>query len=171
MELPSTEVQNLISLIAGAIFGYIVKREKRILKLESVVNELKKDIKGVALFIGTPRALAEQMALENKLKASQLGVDSDQDELDPLSISETDRKETTTKSKGANMKDTIVNILKSLWANHKKKVLAFIMGLIFTALAALSGLSVDEIKEAAHDASKPAISQPAPASVPVLEEK
>ena len=171
MELPSTEVQNLMSLIAGAIFGYIVKREKRILKLESMVREIRKDIKGVALFIGTPRAKAEQLALEMKLKASGLGVDSEQDELDPLSISDDDRKEIKSKSKGASMKDTIINILKSLWANHKKKVLAFIFGLLLSGLAAVSGLSVDEIKEAAHEASKPAVTSPAPASLPALEEK
>lgn len=69
------------------------------------------------------------------------------------------------------MKDTITNILKSLWANHKKKVLAFVFGLLLSGIAAVSGLSLDEVKEAAHDASKPAVSSPAPASIPALEEK
>ena len=171
MQLPPMDISDLIYLIAGTVFGYIVKREKRILRLESLVREIKKDVKGIALVIGTPRAKAEQAALEKKLKAKELGVDSEQDDLDPLSIPEHSRQGSTIKLPEASMKVTVINIFKSLWAIHKKKVLAVVMGLIFTALAALSGLSLDEVKEAAHDASKPAVSQPAPASIPALEEK
>ena len=58
-------IQNLIFLAVGSVVGYFIKKEKRILKLESQVNEMSKDIDGIALFIGTPRALS-------KLKQKQL---------------------------------------------------------------------------------------------------
>lgn len=49
-------------------------------------------------------------------------------------------------------------IVLSLWTKHRKKVIALIMGLAFGALAALTGIPLSEIKDAAKDAA----SAPAP---------
>ncbi len=45
----------------------------------------------------------------------------------------------------------------SIWTNHRKKFIAFILGLLFAGLAAVSGIPLDEIKGAAMDAAKPAV--------------
>lgn len=53
------------------------------------------------------------------------------------------------------MKDFIKNLALNLWQNHRKKLVAFVLGLLFAGLAAISGIPVEEIKEAARDAAKP----------------
>ncbi|CAB4152469.1 hypothetical protein UFOVP610_13 [uncultured Caudovirales phage] len=67
MELPSAELQTFIKFtigifsgFAGIVIGYFIKKEKRILKIEAMLDSLSKDIDGIALFIGTPRALGKQ---------------------------------------------------------------------------------------------------------------
>lgn len=68
------------------------------------------------------------------------------------------------------MKDTLKKIALALWMNHKKKIMAFIFGLLLAGIAALSGIPIEDLKEAAHEASKPAVTQPVgpgPASLPV----
>lgn len=55
------------------------------------------------------------------------------------------------------------NIALGLWNNHRKKLVAFLLGLLFAGLAAISGIPLEEIKDAARDAAKPAVEQPAPA--------
>ena len=57
--------------------------------------------------------------------------------------------------------DKIKAVLLVLWQNHKKKVISFLLGLLFAALAILFGIPMDEIKEAAQEASKPAVVLPA----------
>ena len=65
-------------------------------------------------------------------------------------------------------------IAKTLWEKHRKKVIALIMGLLFAALASVSGIPLSEIQDAAKEAaSKPAeVSQPAVAtpSIPAANE-
>lgn len=63
------------------------------------------------------------------------------------------------------MKDFILNLLKNLWLNHRKKAIAFLLGLLFAGLAAVSGIPLQEIQDAAKEAAnKPApIAAPAPA--------
>lgn len=63
------------------------------------------------------------------------------------------------------------NIGLSLWNNHRKKAIAFLLGLLFAGIAAVSGIPVEEIKDAARDAAKPAPvveqpAQPAPVALP-----
>ncbi len=57
-----------------------------------------------------------------------------------------------------------MEILKSLalnlWTNHRKKLIAFMLGLIFAGAAAISGIPVSEIKDAARDAAGPEVSAP-----------
>lgn len=53
----------------------------------------------------------------------------------------------------------------NLWTNHRKKLITFILGLLFAGLAAVSGIPLEEIKGAAHDASAPA-AVTAPAALP-----
>jgi hypothetical protein len=68
--------------------------------------------------------------------------------------------------------DFIKNIGLSLWNNHRKKLIAFLLGLLFAGIAALSGIPLSEIQDAAKDAAnKPAaIEAPAPAALPVVPE-
>lgn len=61
MEIPSTELQNLIFLIGGAVIGYAIRREKRLLAVEESLKSLEKDIDGIGLILKTPRALAKQL--------------------------------------------------------------------------------------------------------------
>lgn len=67
------------------------------------------------------------------------------------------------------MKDFFKNILLSLWTNHRKKLVAFLLGLLFAGLAAISGIPLEEIKDAARDAAKPAPEAQLvpPAAIPV----
>ena len=63
------------------------------------------------------------------------------------------------------------SIALSLWNNHRKKAIAFLLGLLFAGIAAVSGIPVEEIKDAARDAAKPAPvaeapAVPAPAALP-----
>lgn len=59
----------------------------------------------------------------------------------------------------------------SLWTNHRKKLVTVLMGLIFAGMAAISGIPLDEIKGAAHEASAPGASTPfLPAPAPVTPE-
>lgn len=66
----------------------------------------------------------------------------------------------------------IKEIGKTLWLNHRKKVIAFVLGMLFAGIAAVSGIPLQEIKDAAKDAanqpapavSAPAITAPAPAA-------
>lgn len=82
MTLPSVEAQNLLWMFGGAVFGYIVKREVRIKNLELTQTdileklvELKRDVDGIALFIGTPRAIAmKQKQDEQKGKTDDKAV-------------------------------------------------------------------------------------------------
>lgn len=56
-------------------------------------------------------------------------------------------------------------IALSLWTNHRKKLITFMLGLAFAGLAAISGIPLEEIKSAAQDASKPAPVVSLPAAV------
>ncbi len=70
------------------------------------------------------------------------------------------------------MKDAIMGVLKSLWDNHKKTMLGFLLGLIFSGLALLTGVPVGDIKQIAHDVTTPAATSPAaPAPAPAPAEK
>lgn len=71
---------------------------------------------------------------------------------------------------GHKVKDILVNLGKSLWTKHRKKLIAFILGLLFAGVAALTDIPLSEIQDAARDAasSQPAVEQIAH---PVLEEK
>lgn len=66
------------------------------------------------------------------------------------------------------MKDFVLNILKGLWTNHRKKLVAFLLGLLFAGLAAVTGIPLSEIQDAAKEAAnKPVpVEQPAPATAP-----
>jgi hypothetical protein len=64
------------------------------------------------------------------------------------------------------MKDAVVKLGKVLWANHRKKLLAFLLSLLFAGLAAVSGMPLSEVKEAAQEAAKPAVVDPAPPALP-----
>lgn len=66
------------------------------------------------------------------------------------------------------MKDFILNILKGLWTNHRKKLVAFLLGLLFAGLAAVTGIPLSEIQDAAKEAAnKPVpVEQPAPQALP-----
>lgn len=60
----------------------------------------------------------------------------------------------------------------SLWTNHRKKLVTVLMGLIFAGMAALGGIPIEEIKEAAQEASKPAaVQMTAPVQLPATETK
>ena len=66
-------VVNIICATGGAVFGYILKREIRIATLEvqfknidDKLAAIQNDINGIALFVGTPRALAAKAKTENK---------------------------------------------------------------------------------------------------------
>lgn len=78
--------------------------------------------------------------------------------------------------KGVAIMELLKRIALAVWMNHRKKFIAFVLSLLFGALASLSGMPLSEIKEAAIDAvNKPESSAPAlPAVVapaPVVEEK
>lgn len=68
----------------------------------------------------------------------------------------------------------IKEIAKTLWLNHRKKLIAFLLGLLFAGIAAVSGIPLSEIKDAAKDAANaptpaiaaPAVVAPAPAPEP-----
>lgn len=63
--------------------------------------------------------------------------------------------------------DIVKSIALNLWTNHRKKLITFLLGLLFAAIAAISGIPVQEIKDAAKDAA--AVPSPvviAPASAP-----
>lgn len=60
--------------------------------------------------------------------------------------------------------DFIKEIAKSLWINHRKKFIAIILGLLFAGVAALTGIPVQEIKDAAKDAAN----SQAPISIPAV---
>ena len=64
----------------------------------------------------------------------------------------------------------IKNIGLSLWNNHRKKFIAFILGLLFAGIAAVSGIPLSEIQDAAKDAAnKPAaVEAPAPVALPAV---
>lgn len=47
----------------------------------------------------------------------------------------------------------LVDILKSLWANHRKKIITFVAGLILAGIAMLTGIPLPELKEAVKDAA------------------
>lgn len=65
------------------------------------------------------------------------------------------------------MKDIFKKLALSLWTNHRKKLVAFLLGLLFAGLAAISGIPLEEIQEAAKDAAnKPAPVVVVPASAP-----
>ena len=64
----------------------------------------------------------------------------------------------------------LVELAKTLWLNHRKKVIAFVLGLLFAGLAAISGIPLQEIKDAAKEAASqpsPVVAQPAVAPAPV----
>lgn len=50
----------------------------------------------------------------------------------------------------------------ALWNNHRKKLMAFILGLLFAGIAAVSGIPLAEIQEAAKEAAN----KPAPVEAP-----
>lgn len=61
------------------------------------------------------------------------------------------------------MKDFFKSLLLSLWNNHRKKLIAFIFGLLFAGLAAVTGIPLQEIQDAAKEAAnKPAPKVEAP---------
>lgn len=45
-------------------------------------------------------------------------------------------------------------LAKTLWLNHRKKVIAFILGLLFAGIAAVTGIPLHEIKDAAKSAAE-----------------
>lgn len=59
------------------------------------------------------------------------------------------------------MLDTIKAILAGIWTNHKKTILGFLLGLLFSGLALVTKIPLADIKAAAYDASKPDASAPA----------
>lgn len=77
------------------------------------------------------------------------------------------------------MKDVLKNLALALWMNHRKKLIAFVLGLLFAGVAALTGIPLAEIQEAAKEAANkpapveaplvPASAIPAPAVVPAPE--
>lgn len=58
----------------------------------------------------------------------------------------------------------------NLWTNHRKKLIAFLFTLLFAGMAAVSGIPIGEIKDAAKEAAdKPApIEVVAPLPAPAL---
>lgn len=55
----------------------------------------------------------------------------------------------------------------AIWANHRKKFLAFVFGLLFAVFSLVSGIPLQDIKDAAKEAAgAPAVV--APMAVPVL---
>lgn len=63
-------------------------------------------------------------------------------------------------------------IALTLWTNHRKKLITFVLGLLFAGMAAISGVPLEEIKDAAHEASKPAsVEMPAPVQLPATEKQ
>lgn len=70
MQTASWQLQlivNIICALGGMVFGYVLKREIRLATLEVQFKNIDEkldriigDINGVALFVGTPRAKAEQ---------------------------------------------------------------------------------------------------------------
>lgn len=68
--------------------------------------------------------------------------------------------------------ELLKKIALSLWTTHRKKFIAFVLGLIFAGMAALGGIPIEEIKEAAQEASRPAAAVqalPAPVQLPAAE--
>jgi hypothetical protein len=59
------------------------------------------------------------------------------------------------------VKDFFKNLALSMWTNHRKKLIAFILGLLFAGIASISGIPLSEIQDAAKDAAN----KPAPAVV------
>lgn len=64
---------NGLCTIAGIVFGYVLKREIRIATLEiqfknidDKLSKILKDIDSIALFVGTPRALATKAKNETQ---------------------------------------------------------------------------------------------------------
>ncbi len=51
------------------------------------------------------------------------------------------------------MKDGLLVLAKNLWSNHRKKLLAFLFGLLYAGLAAMGVAPLPEIKDAAKDAA------------------
>lgn len=83
MELPSVDNQGLIIALLTAISGILVRIAAALLKreremgaitsslnsLSEKIDELKKDLDGIALFVGTPRAIAtNNLKKEDKTK-------------------------------------------------------------------------------------------------------
>lgn len=57
--------------------------------------------------------------------------------------------------------ELLKGIALGLWTNHRKKLLAFVFGLLFAGLAAITDIPLDEIKQAAGEAAKqPTVTQP-----------
>lgn len=55
----------------------------------------------------------------------------------------------------------IKSIANSIWLNHRKKFIAFVLGLLFAAISLVTGIPLGEIKDAATDAaSGPSIIEP-----------
>lgn len=68
--------------------------------------------------------------------------------------------------------ELLKKIALSLWTTHRKKFIAFVLGLLFAGMAALGGIPIEEIKEAAQEASKPAaVQMTAPVQLPATETK
>jgi nucleoside permease NupC len=66
--------------------------------------------------------------------------------------------------------EMLKQIAKTIWMNHRKKAMAFIIGLLFAAIATVSGIPLEEIKDAAKEAAnKPAevVAVPAPVAIPL----
>ena len=71
------------------------------------------------------------------------------------------------------MKEAIINGLKNLWINHRKKVIAFLVAALLGLIAKVSGIPVEELKQAVHEGSKPSVEvvSPAPPPPPSVELK
>jgi uncharacterized membrane protein len=67
------------------------------------------------------------------------------------------------------MKEAILKVVKVIWENHRKKLIAFILGLLFAGIATLTKIPLSEIKEAAIEAASPKVE--AVIEAPKVEEK
>lgn len=53
---------------------------------------------------------------------------------------------------------TVLEFLKSMWTNHKQKILAFLIGVLLTVIASVSGMPIADLKNILKDA----VNEPVP---------
>lgn len=67
------------------------------------------------------------------------------------------------------MKEFLKGLAISLWTKHRKKAIAAILALIFAGVAAITGIPLSEIQDAAKEAaSKPAVIEDIKPEVPAV---